>query len=942
MTDQQWKRALELYETAVELPEMAVQSFLDSSAEEPAVVQKVNQILSMTRAPAVVSFTRSPTAYAGIAIGRYDVIDLLGRGSTGEVYAGRDRELGRPVALKIMSAEYATLRSSSQRFLREAQASSALNHPNIVTIHEVITWNSLPVIVMESVEGKPLRALCGDPMPMETAVPIAVQMMKALAIAHANGIVHRDLKPENVIVRPDGYVKVLDFGLARRSFVQAAADGDEGSSIEGLPVGTLRYMSPEQCRGESATPASDVFAAGIVLYEMLAGKHPFYADSPLDTAHAIAWIEPRPLRQVDPEVLASLDHLVQAMLAKDAGARPSSEQVVRQLASCLDESVQKPVQNRPSFFWLYAALVVALLATGIFWLKQGSAPSKPLAVLQEPDLKIVALANLLGEESYPDSSPDGTRVAFGFSSESSPVSHIYMKELVSSRLIQLTNDTLSDFEPVFSPDGSKMAFLRRQDGRLNLMIMPSTGGIEHKVGEISDSRINLRVMTWDAQGGNLIVSEPLGQPEVKMALFAISLDTGIKRQITFPKPGKIDCMPVMTPDGRSLGFARLSENGSGILLAMPLASALKAGSETQTRRLIPSAEPIFCWNWTADGHDLLVSRMVAGKAHLWRYPFSAGIGSSPPMRVGGLEEEVTQISVSRVTGLLIYTAHTSRNVGIWSYRLRMADAGKRLIASAKMDLDARYSPDGKNIVFASARAGFGQIDLWMSASDGSNQRQIIMFEEPGQHAVGSPSWSPDGRWIAFDADLPGKTKAIYLLDVLGGKPKRLTSATGSEDSVPSWSSDGRWIYCSSYRDGQHNIWRLPLEGGPPVQITHNGGFESYESPDGKFLYYTRVGKPAIWRMALPDGKGAAVAGLETVAGRCWEGSAKGIYFVSSSKSTILQFFNFSNQQVTRIRELPVVPTGTYRGLSVNPDGRTMLYLQEAPGRTNVMVVSNFH
>jgi dipeptidyl aminopeptidase/acylaminoacyl peptidase len=229
----------------------------------------------------------------------------------------------------------------------------------------------------------------------------------------------------------------------------------------------------------------------------------------------------------------------------------------------------------------------------------------------------------------------------------------------------------------------------------------------------------------------------------------------------------------------------------------------------------------------------------------------------------------------------------------------------------------------------------------MCAKDGSNQRQIVMFEEPGQHAVGSPKWSPDGRWIAFDADLPGKTKAIYLLDVLGGKPKRLTTTTGSADSVPSWSRDGRSIYYSGYRGGRNNIWKLPVDGGPPVQITHDGGFESYESSDGKFLYHTRVGKHGIWRTSLPAGKDEAVAGLETFTGRCWEGSAKGIYFVSPSKSTTLQFFNFSNQQITRIRELPVAPARTYRGLSVSPDGRSMLYLQLDPALTNVMVVSNF-
>ncbi len=972
MTDQQWRRALELYETVADLPLPAAQALLQSAPDEPAVVHKVNEILSETGQEDVISVRQPAARYAGIVIGRYDVMELLGRGSTGEVYAGRDRELGRRVALKIMSAEYATLRSSSQRFLREAQASSALNHPNIVTIHEVITFDAseeqaqnghaeaaafrkvpdpfggtaralcaLPVIVMELVEGKPLRALCGNPMPVDAVVPLAVQIMRALAVAHASGIVHRDLKPENVIVRPDGYVKVLDFGLARRSFLQASAVAGGGSSTEGLPVGTLRYMSPEQCRGESATAASDVFAAGIVLYEMLAGRHPFAADSPLDTAHAIAWTEPRPLRQAKPGVPDLVGQLVQSMLAKDAAARPSSEQVVKALDACLDSRVRRPVQKRPAV-WLVAALLVALAAVGMFWLRKGSLATNP-ATVQEPELRIVALANLLGQESFPDPSSDGTRVAFGFSSESSPISHIYVKELGSSKLTRLTNETVPDFEPVFSPDGSRIAFLRRQNGRLNVMIMPSSGGIEHKVGDIADSGISLRVITWDGQGANLIVSEGLGRPEVQMALFAISLDTGVKKQITFPKPGRIDCMPVMSPDGRSLGFARLNANACGMLLAMPLASALKAGSEIPTKRLIPWVNQIFSWNWTFDGHDVLVSRMLEGKTHLCRYPLSAGINSSPPVRVAGLEEEVTQSSVSRLADRLIFTGQTMQNVGIWSYRLNhMAEAGKRLVASAKMDVDARYSPDGKNIVFASARAGIGQIDLWMCASDGSNQRQINMFEEPGEHAVGSPAWSPDGRWIAFDADLPGKAKAIYLLDILGGKPRRLTSAAGSEDSVPSWSRDGRWIYCSSYRGSRHDIWKLPIGGGPPVQVTHDGGFESYESPDGKYLYYSRIGKPGIWRMALPDGPGAAVAGLETVARRNWEGSAKGIYFVSSAKPARLEFFNFSNQQVTRIRELAAAPNSIYRGLSVSPDGRTLLYLQRDQARTNVMVVSNFH
>jgi Tol biopolymer transport system component len=303
---------------------------------------------------------------------------------------------------------------------------------------------------------------------------------------------------------------------------------------------------------------------------------------------------------------------------------------------------------------------------------------------------------------------------------------------------------------------------------------------------------------------------------------------------------------------------------------------------------------------------------------------------------------VTQTSVSRAADRFFYTGPSTESFGIWSYPLAPASApGQRFIASAKADADARYSPDGKNIAFASARAGFGQVDLWMCARDGSKQRQIATFGESGAHNAGSPSWSPNGRWIAFDAGLPGKTNGVYLLDVLGGEPKRLTKS-GTQDGVPSWSSDGKWIYYSSNPAGRRDIWKLPFGGGTPVQVTHDDGFESYESPDGKFLYYTKRGSPGIWRMALPDGKPEVVAGLEAFSGRYWEGSSKGIYFVASSKAHSLEFFRFSDQRVTRIRELPEPWTHIYRGLSVSPDDRNVLYVQRDPGRMNIMVVNNFH
>jgi serine/threonine protein kinase len=939
VTDQQWKRALELYEAAVELPATAASALLESSTEEPAVVQKVNTLLQTPAALDVTFGSRSTARFAGCVIGRYDVIHLLGRGSTGEVYAGRDRELGRPVALKIMSEEYASMNSSARRFIREAQASSALNHPNIVTVHEVITWNSWPVIVMELVEGKPLRALCGEPMPVGTAVPIAAQMMRAIATAHANGIVHRDLKPENVVVRPDGYVKVLDFGLARRSFVEASSGtGGEGSSTAGLPVGTLRYMSPEQCRGEPATAASDVFAAGIVLYEMLAGCHPFHADSPLETAHAIARTQPRPLKQRNPDLSSTLQMLVARMLEKDSGARPSSQEVADALI--LSEDRATPALGRRRWPSLSFAVLLAVLAVaaGSFWFVKNSVRTKKPDSVQEPDLQILPLASLLGLERMPDISPDGSRVAFEFSDESSPISHVYLKDRSTARLTQLTDAAWPDNQPVFSPDGSKLAFLRRQNRQTYVMLMPSTGGIERKLAEISDTGIYGRVISWDGFGTNVIVSEGLGSTRAQAALFAISVDSGAKRQITFPSPGELDCMPIVSQDGRSLGFARVNDRSIGSIWRLPIVSGLPIADENQKRLLTQTTEPMVCWNWTPDGRDLVICRVNAGRTLLWRYPLLSG----SPSRVGGLDEEVTQTTVTRWANHILYAGEPPQNISIWQYPVPPATGTpKRLIASAKMDVDARYSPDGKNIAFSSSRAGEGQTDLWICANDGSNQHQLTAGEDQLPHAIGSPSWSPDGRWIAYDANFHEPKTGIYILDVLGGKPRRLTTPDAA-GAVPSWSRDGRWIYYSSDREGQ-NIWKVSPAGGAPVQVTHDLGFESFESPDGKFLYFSGHGfqSRGIWRMPLPDGKPEPVTGLEGVTERNWEGSSKGIYFMLPLKPPALELYNFSTRQVTQIRRVLTPLPGVYHGLAISPDGLNMLYLQVDPGRSNIMIVSNF-
>jgi predicted ATPase len=282
---------------------------------------------------------------AGSRVGPYDILSQLGAGGMGEVYRAHDPRLGRDVALKVIRrtlvVDGAGERRDSDaidRLLREATLASGLNHPNIVTIHETGVVDEDRYIAMELVEGTTLRKIASESVPFERALGIARQVAEALAVAHAAQIVHRDIKPENVMVRPDGYTKLLDFGLARLHETAVTAGPTAPASERGLIVGTVGYMAPEQARGESAAPEADVFAFGVVLYELLTGKHPFMASSQLGTLHALMWETPEPPSLVNPDVPRSLDQLVLEMLQKDQRLRPAAAEVLYRLALAHDSS----------------------------------------------------------------------------------------------------------------------------------------------------------------------------------------------------------------------------------------------------------------------------------------------------------------------------------------------------------------------------------------------------------------------------------------------------------------------------------------------------------------------------------------------------------------------------------------------------------------------------
>ncbi|HYM12989.1 MAG TPA: protein kinase [Bryobacterales bacterium] len=881
---------------------------------------------------------------AGTNLGRYRVVSRIGAGGMGEVYLAEDTQLDRRVALKVLPAEVAQDPDRMRRFVQEAKAASALNHPNICVIHEIGEADGVRFLVMEYVEGVPLSdKVGGRPMATGEILDLGIQIADALEEAHAKGITHRDIKPANILITPKGQVKVLDFGLAKMGAPRgqtASEVATQAMTEPGMVMGTTRYMSPEQALGKDVDQRSDLFSLGVALYEMATGKQPFTGPTTAVLFDELLHKTPEPAASVNPAVPPKLEEIISKALEKDrdvryqtaADLRADLKRLKRDLetgktaATSVAAAVAAPAATRPRakrWIWPVASVGLAVAVGGAVWfLRPG--PRPPAAAPST-----VPVTTYAGLEVDPAFSPDGRQIAFAWNGEKEDNLDIYVKRVDSGAPLRLTTDPASDRDPVWSPDGAYLAFVRESGKEGGIYLVPSLGGPERRLTDVAPPNAAFRFtkrLAWSPDGKWLAVADG----SATSSMFLVSMETGERKKLTSPESGPGDSQPAFSVDGRKLAFSRVLADVSRELYTVPVSGG-EAARLTFDGRF--AMNPV----WTPDGESILFASNRSGAFLIWKVAASGGT----PERASAVSANTASFSLSPRGDRLAYTDSFS-DTNIWKVEVgeskRAAGRPVELIASTRADTTPQFSPDGKRIAFASGRSGAGEI--WVCNANGSNAVQLTSYRGL---TVGSPWWSPDGKRIAYDAR-PAGSAEIFVMNADGGPARQLTHEP-SEDIVPSWSRDGRWIYFASDRSGSMQIWRMTPDGGAPAPITKTGAFVSQESPDGKYLYYAKGRSvPGVWRIPTSGGPEEPVleqvqAGFE----RLWAVVSDGIYFMHPGEPhhPVISFFDFATRQARPVATLEKDTIGGPGGLAVSPDERTILYPQVDQQGSDILMVENF-
>jgi len=913
MTPEHWRQIEDLYHAAQDRTPADRAALLECT--DPEIRSRVERMLALDsggqildRPPAdLLDSSIATMVAAGAQLGPYRIEAPIGAGGMGNVYRAIDTRLGRAVAIKTIHQVF------GDRFEREAQAISALNHPHICTLFDV----GPDYLVMELLEGRTLAELIREEGPLERAdvVRFGAEIADALAEAHAAGIVHRDLKPANIILTRRG-VKVLDFGLAKVA-IEESRELTPTKNVMGTPA----YMAPEQLDGEEADPRSDLFALGLVLYEMASGQLPYPGESlgsVLQRGGDSVVIPP--VSRIRPGLPAGLDALIAGLLEPDLSKRLQNAGEVRDQ---LQRLAGRPRSNIKALLGVAALGLFLLAAAGLWMTHRSGGRSTPIGQAT----RVTRITTYEGAESEPSLSPDGARVAFSWSGEKGDNRDIYVTQIGVTQIggqtpLRVTHDPAEDDYPAWSPDGKQIAFLRRRAARRwDIDVVSALGGEERKLHEARFNTDHLGdshpFLAWSPDSSAIVFTDASEGQEGRTVLNVLSLETGLVRTLDL---GGVhgdmgESSPAISPDGRWLAYRRYTGPNNGELMVQRLRPGIEVeGAPIAVSGSRPNpASP----SWSPDSRRLIFAD------HRRLFEWELG-GTARPIYV--TSSYLGGLTASWPAGRLrVVVASRGDDYDIWSLPLdptthQAAGRATRRVPSSAAENSPRLSPDGRYLAFISSRGGSEEV--WLANSDGTNVRQLSRL---GAYISGFPRWSPDSKHIAFHARTPNEPQ-IYLVDPDAGAPRQITKSPLGFVG-PSWMMDGQHLLAWQVVNGQGQVFRIRVADGQAEQLFE--GCVPVPTPDGKRILYAKTREPGIFARELAGDP--ARNPEERLVGDFEMGYGgmlpvpNGIYYLSFSPQGRPKAFRYFDYRMRRANDIAPAPPVLQYGLTVSPNQSELLY-----------------